>query len=123
LKLYTRHIFGLSTGNLDFLIGQPQKGDDAEEPYPGSYSTDQGNVTQVCPGFHPIYNIPIQNGQSNHTKEFTAAAITEEAYQATLLSAKGMAGAAWKMLTDDAFAQTVKAEYDEHKAGQQNSGA
>jgi hypothetical protein len=81
-------------------------------PHPGSYSTDQGNVTQVCPGLHPVYNIPTENGASNHTKEFTAAVITEEAYHLTLATSKGMAATAWKFLTDDAFAKEVKADFE-----------
>jgi hypothetical protein len=86
---------------------------DVEEspPHPGSYSTDQGNVTQVCPGFHPVYGIPTENA-ANHTKEFTAAAITDEAYHATLDTAKGMAATAWKMLSEDDFAAKVKAEFE-----------
>jgi hypothetical protein len=103
-------------------MGQAQFGDDSKTPIPGSYSTDQGNVTQVCPGFHPVYNIPIKNGQSNHTKEFTSAAITEEAYQATLLSARGMASTAWKLLSDDAFAKAVKADFNNDKSEQVEKG-
>jgi hypothetical protein len=85
-------------------------------PHPGSYSTDQGNVTQVCPGFHPVYNIPTENGASNHTKEFTAAVITDEAYRLTLVTSQGMAATAWKFLTEDDFAAEVKAEFEKSKA-------
>ncbi|KAF2417678.1 hypothetical protein EJ08DRAFT_666400 [Tothia fuscella] len=97
-------------------LGSPQlcdaDGEDSQ-PQPGSYSTDQGNVTQICPGFHPVYNIPTANGASNHTKEFTAAVITEEAYQLTLLTSKGMAATAWKVLVDDDFAKKVKTEFEQ----------
>lgn len=90
--------------------------DENSLPTPGSYSTDQGNVTQVCPGIHPIYTIPTENGASNHTKEFTAAAITNEAYNLTLDTSKGMAATAWKFLTDDAFAGKVKEEFENGRA-------
>lgn len=86
--------------------------DEDTSPHPGSYSTDQGNVTQVCAGIHPIYTIPTENGASNHTKEFTAAVITEEAYRLTLDTSKGMAATAWKFLTDDGFAGNVKTEFE-----------
>jgi hypothetical protein len=83
-------------------------------PHPGSYSTDQGNVTQVCPGIHAIYRIPTEGAASNHTKEFTAAAITEEAYQRAILTAKAMAATAWRVLADDDFAETVRSEFVQH---------
>ena len=100
-------------------LASPQLCDTEKEnsvPHPGSYSTDQGNVTQVCPGIHPVYNIPTENGASNHTKEFTAAVITEEAYRLTLVTAQGMAATAWKFLTEDEFAEEVKVEFDRSKA-------
>jgi hypothetical protein len=108
-------------------LSSPQLPFDAENedsvPLPGSYSTDQGNVTQVCPGFHPIYTIPTENGASNHTKEFTAAVITEEAYRLTLGTSKGMAATAWKFLTDDKFAGKVKAEFEKGKLERKQGGA
>ncbi|KAH7012533.1 metal-dependent amidase/aminoacylase/carboxypeptidase [Microdochium trichocladiopsis] len=105
----------------DFLadIGLPQLPFDDREgavPHPGSFSTDQGNVTQVCPGFHPVYRIPSENGAANHTKEFTAAAITDKAYDLTIATAKGMAATAWKVLSDEDFAGVVKAEFEQQQA-------
>ncbi|KXJ85643.1 hypothetical protein Micbo1qcDRAFT_198743 [Microdochium bolleyi] len=106
----------------DFMasIGLPQRpfehdNEDAV-PQPGSYSTDQGNVTQLVPGFHPVYRIPADNGASNHTKEFTAAAITDEAYELTLATAKGMAATGWRVLADDQFAAKMKKEFEQYKA-------
>jgi hypothetical protein len=107
-------------------LSSPQLPFDAEDedspPLPGSYSTDQGNVTQVCPGIHPIYTIPTENGASNHTKEFTTAVITEEAYRLTLDTSKGMAATAWKFLTDDGFAGKVKAEFEKVASGKRAGG-
>lgn len=88
-------------------MGAPQLCDIERDPMPGSYSTDQGNVTQVCPGIHPVYIIPAKDGASNHTHEFTAAAATDEAHKLTIDTAKGMAGAAWRVLVDDEFAKAV----------------
>lgn len=105
-------MIALSSPQLAF---DPKSSSEDDPPLPGSYSTDQGNVTQVCPGIHPIYNIPSAQG-ANHTKEFTAAVITEEAYQLTLDTAKGMAATAWKVLSDDGFAAKVKAEFETSRA-------
>jgi hypothetical protein len=80
-------------------------------PVPGSYSTDQGNVSYVCPSIHAVYRIPVPGNAVNHTREFTAAAITDEAFEATIKSAKGMATAAWKVLSDEVFAKEVRDEF------------
>jgi hypothetical protein len=112
-------------------LGAPQLCEadiEASEPHPGSYSTDQGmylsiippfssltvsgNVSQVCPGIHPVYNIPTDDAVSNHTKGFTKAAISDEAYRLTIQTAQGMAATAWKLLTDDMFAGEVKADFE-----------
>jgi hypothetical protein len=105
-------MFDLSSPQLPFA----NDGDDEESlPHPGSYSTDQGNVTQVCPGIHPIYNIPGSTA-ANHTKEFTAAVISDEAYLLALDTAKGMAVTAWKLLSEDDFAAEVTMEFEEWKS-------
>ena len=75
-----------------------------------------GNVSYVCPSIHPVYNIPADDGASNHTKQFTKAAITDEAYRLTIITAQGMAATAWKFLSDDGFARDVKTEFEEAKA-------
>jgi hypothetical protein len=109
---YSDFMLGISSPQLPF---NSDVDDEDSQPLPGSYSTDQGNVTQVCPGIHPIYNIPNAQG-ANHTKEFTAAVITDEAYDLTLDTAKGMAAAAWKVLSDDAFATEIRAEFEKSRA-------
>lgn len=53
-------------------------------------STDMGNVSYVVPAIHPMYGIG-DGTQVNHTREFTAAANTPEAYQNTLTAAKAIA--------------------------------
>ncbi|MBW0512357.1 hypothetical protein O181_052072 [Austropuccinia psidii MF-1] len=75
-------------------------------------STDFGNVSYVVPSLHPIYAIPTQPGQGNHTKGFTKAASTEKAHQLTLSSAKGIAVAGWQVLTDKAFAKEVRKSFE-----------
>ena len=109
---YSKFMLELSSPQLAFNL---DTNDEYSQPHPGSYSTDQGNVTYVCPGIHPVYNIPNAQG-ANHTKEFTAAVITEEAYLLTLDTAKGMAATAWEVLKDDDFARQVRAEFEKTMA-------
>ncbi|KAF2816772.1 metal-dependent amidase/aminoacylase/carboxypeptidase [Mytilinidion resinicola] len=116
----------LCTAYSKFMLelGAPQLCEadkEGSEPHPGSYSTDQGNVSQVCPGFHPVYNIPTDDGASNHTKEFTKAAISDEAYRLTIQTAQGMAATAWKLLTDDNFAGDVKADFERDQKRREGS--
>lgn len=76
-------------------------------------STDMGDVTYECPGFHGGFGITTDDGSSNHTKGFTAAAGTEEAFARAVECGKGMANVGWRVLTDDTFAQGVKQEWEE----------
>ncbi|KAG9244181.1 metal-dependent amidase/aminoacylase/carboxypeptidase [Calycina marina] len=102
---------------LDLGFPQLDKVTDIDNPpYAGSYSTDQGNVSYVCPSIHPVYIIPADDGASNHTKQFTKAAIKDEAYRLTIATAQGMAATAWKLLSDDEFAGSVKSEFEQTKA-------
>jgi hypothetical protein len=43
---------------------------------------------------------------------FTDATATDDAHQLTVLTSKGMAGTAWKVLADDMFAKEVKAAFE-----------
>ena len=76
-------------------------------------STDQGNVTYECPAFHGGYGINTAKGKGNHTAEFTEAAALESSLDQTLDWAKGMAAVAWRVLSDDAFAEEVKKDWEE----------
>jgi len=96
-------------------MGFPQLCDITKDPAPGSYSTDQGNVSQICPSFHPVYTIPTKDGASNHTKEFADAAATDEGHRLTIVTSKGMAGTAWCVLTDDDFARKMMEEFEKDR--------
>jgi hypothetical protein len=89
-------------------LGLRQVNNTEGEPDVGSYSTDMGNVTYVCPGLHPNYGIPSGENAANHTPEFTASAATEEAHVLTLMTSKGMAATAWRVLSDEGFAKEVR---------------
>jgi amidohydrolase len=83
---------------------------------PGDFlagSTDMGNVTYECPGFHAAFGIETAEGQGNHTKGFAAAAGTDDAYTRAAECGNGMALVGWKVLTDDAFADEMRREWEE----------
>jgi len=93
--------------------------DVSEKPEPGAYSTDQGNVSHVCPSFHGLYAIPVKDNAANHTPGFTDAAATDEAHKLTILTSKGMAGVALRVLLDDRFAKDVKEQFEAAKTVEQ----
>jgi hypothetical protein len=72
-----------------------------------------GNVTYVCPGFHGGFAIPTAPGAYNHTPGFTAAAGSDEAHVAGIITAKGMAVAGWRVLTSDEVARKVREDFEE----------
>ncbi|KAL8299027.1 hypothetical protein RB597_007590 [Gaeumannomyces tritici] len=75
-------------------------------------STDMGDVTYECPGFHGAFGIDTEVGQSNHTPAFAAAAGTVESFRRAVGCGRGMALAAWRVLSDDAFAEEMRAEWE-----------
>ncbi|KAK4157566.1 p-aminobenzoyl-glutamate hydrolase subunit B [Chaetomidium leptoderma] len=76
-------------------------------------STDMGDVCYECPGFHGVFGIATQEGQSNHTKGFTAAGGTQDAFERALECGRGMAAVGWKVVSDDGFADRVQKEWQE----------
>ncbi|KAB8200210.1 hypothetical protein BDV34DRAFT_232417 [Aspergillus parasiticus] len=82
-------------------------------PQPGS--TDMGNVTYVCPGFHGGFAVPADPGSFNHTPGFTQAAGTSKAYELAINTAKGMAVVGWNVLTDDSLADSIRSDFEEDK--------
>jgi amidohydrolase len=73
-------------------------------------STDMGNVTHVMPGLHPHFRIPAERG--NHTRPFTDAAITPEAHEAMLRSARALCLAALRIYTDADFRAEVRLAFE-----------
>lgn len=65
------------------------------------------------PGFHGVFGIDTNDGEANHTKGFTRAAGTEEAFEMALETGKAMALVGWKVLADDAFAESTWKEWEE----------
>jgi hypothetical protein len=58
-----------------------------------------------------LYAIPVKDNAVNHTQGFTDAASTDEAHRLTILTSKGMAGVALRVLIDDSFANEVKVQF------------
>jgi amidohydrolase len=75
-------------------------------------STDMGDVTYACPGFHGAFGIDTKEGEANHTKGFATAAGTKESFERAIEWGKGMALVGWKVLTDDQFAAEMKQEWE-----------
>ena len=75
-------------------------------------STDMGDVCYECPGFHGAFGIATAEGEANHTKGFAAVAGTEESFKKALECGVGMARVAWKVLTDDVFADQMREEWE-----------
>jgi len=79
-------------------------------------STDMGNVSYVVPTIHPMFGIPCDPMNANHTAPFTAAAATPEAHENTIRVAKAMARAAYDLATDAALMASVKSDFAENVA-------
>ena len=74
-------------------------------------STDMGNVSYVVPAIHPMYGIG-DGTQVNHTREFTSAAGTPEAYHNTLNAAKAIAMTAVDLYTTPELVQQAKEAFN-----------
>lgn len=75
-------------------------------------STDMGDVTYACPGFHAAFGIDTKDGEANHTKGFAAVAGTEDSFERAVECGKGMALVGWEVLTDDGFAEQMRTEWE-----------
>lgn len=86
-------------------------GETVEEPSPNLKvgSSDIGNVTLKIPAIHPY--IKIADNVPSHTREFTAAAISETAGRMLIKGAKAMAATAYEILSDPSAQQKIKEEF------------
>ena len=78
-----------------------------------------GNVTHVIPGFHGLYTILAPDNLSNYTLEFIAATRSDESHKIILLTSKGMAATAWRVLVDNEFAKAEKRDFEKDKEEEQ----
>lgn len=80
-----------------------------------------GNVSYVCPGFHGFYGIPTAEGAYNHTPGFTEFAGKPEAHGLTIVAAKGMAIAGWRILESETVAKKVWQDFDDDEETERHS--
>lgn len=78
-------------------------------------STDMGNVSQVIPSLHPKYNIGTT--ASNHSKEFTAVAGSEQAHKCTMDVAKALAMTVLELYCNPHLVEEVKADFKRSISG------
>ncbi|CAC5409037.1 Peptidase M20 domain-containing protein 2 [Mytilus coruscus] len=89
---------------------------DAKEDEIGG-SSDMGNVSQIVPSIHPIYNIDTIYG--NHTKDFTTAAGDPKSQLHTLNQAKAMALTCLDIFTNENLLKDIKEEFAVFKQNSQ----
>lgn len=70
-------------------------------------SSDAGNVSYVCPTFHPTLQI-VNEGVRLHSKEFEAAVRSDRAHEAIALGAKVIALSIVKMFCDEKNIENMK---------------
>ncbi|CAG8710372.1 1680_t:CDS:2, partial [Racocetra persica] len=80
-----------------------------------SGSTDQGNVTYLVPGFHPLYDICTPVPTVNHQREFTSECKTKTAHEETIKATNGMTLVGLDFLIDDEFANQVNESFTKSK--------
>ncbi|KAM3501717.1 hypothetical protein MY10362_005334 [Beauveria mimosiformis] len=75
-------------------------------------STDMGNVTYECPGFHGAFGIDTERGQGNHTRPFADASGLAKSLDRAVEWGKSMAIVGYRVLSDDEFNQTVQDDWE-----------
>lgn len=74
-------------------------------------SSDAGNVSFVCPTFHPTLQI-VDRGVPIHTREFAQAVKTERAHEAIALGANVIALQIAKIFSDENRIKQMKADFE-----------
>ncbi|KAL4929914.1 M20 family metallopeptidase [Aspergillus undulatus] len=82
---------------------------------PIAAATDQGNVSYAVPALHAHIGIAVDDGSKNHTAAFAKAAGTAVAHERAVASGKAMAMTGWDILTDHAFYEQVKLDFEGDK--------
>ena len=82
------------------------------QPTPLTASTDMGNVSWVVPSFHGAFSIPAPPDVSMHNPGFAAAAATEEAHEAAIKAAKGMAMLGVRVVMDEEVIKGAKKDFE-----------
>lgn len=77
-------------------------------------STDVGNVSYRCPAIQPEFAITKKN-LDLHTREFTAATMSEEGHEALLKGTEVIAAICLKVIIDKETREKIKNEFNERK--------
>lgn len=85
----------------------PQNGN--EEEIFGS--SDAGNVSMLCPVFHPTLQV-VDKGVAVHTREFAEAMKSDRAHQALATGARLISRQIAKLLSDEQNMEELKREYE-----------
>jgi metal-dependent amidase/aminoacylase/carboxypeptidase family protein len=72
-------------------------------------SSDMGNVSQVVPSIHPNFSVGAPS--FTHSKDFTAAAITDAAHAGMLRAAKAMAMTGVDIALEAGLIDRIKADF------------
>lgn len=76
-------------------------------------SSDIGNVSLKIPAIHAYVKI-VDEEINPHSQDFTDAAITERADEATIKAAKALACTGYELLTDEILRKEVEKEFEEN---------
>lgn len=80
--------------------------------YPASNSTDVGNVSWKCPALQPELDITDGAPVAAHTREFAAACASPAVHEKIVTGAKILAKSLLSVLTDDALAVKIRADFE-----------
>lgn len=86
---------GLELGNGDNIFG----------------SSDAGNVSMVCPTFHPILQL-VDSNIAIHTREFAEAVKSPRAYEAIIIGSQILILQILKIFTDDEKFNAMKKDFE-----------
>ena len=96
-------LFGQALDELEVTVhGSPKSG--------GAGSTDMGDVSQVVPAIHPMFQ--VARDMPLHSQEFCQAAGSEEAFEQTLKVAQALGFTAARCLQEPDLAAQAKKEFE-----------
>jgi len=77
----------------------------------GCGSSDMGDVSQLVPSVHPFVQI-VPKGETNHTREFAKAAVSEAGHRGLIIGAKALAMTAVDILTKPELLKAAREEFE-----------
>ncbi|MDF2723398.1 MAG: amidohydrolase [Paenibacillus sp.] len=74
-------------------------------------SLDLGNVSRKCPAIHPLVQV-VAETHALHTPQFRDLAMTDFAYERSLLAAKALACAAYDVIAEPELLRRIRTEFE-----------